>query len=111
MATRYVACQSLNVANPHWYTGLFTEMGGQIYETHVRPSGRRDAERESLLELYGHDVLTLNLPVVYFVDRFVALRGNDYWWRLRSAQGDLVVDRNANVLGAEQALGFGIPQT
>lgn len=111
MATRYVVCQSLNVADPHWYTGLFAEMGGQVYETHARPSGRRDAERESLLELYGHDVLTLNLPIVYFVDRFVALRGNDYWWRLRSAQGDLVVDRNANVLGAEQAVGPSISQT
>lgn len=105
LTTKYVACQSLTVANPNWYTSLFVEMGGQIYETHVRPSGRRDAEQENLLELYGHEVLTLSLPIVYFIDRFIAVRGNNYWWRVRSAQGDLVVDRNGNCVGAEQVLG------
>ncbi|HEX8240466.1 MAG TPA: glycosyltransferase [Allosphingosinicella sp.] len=101
---RYVICDAMNVANPGWYVDRLTDAGASSYEIHRSASGRRDAAREDLLELFGYEIMTLRLPIAYFVDRHVGLRDNRYWWGSRDPSGDLVVDRNANVLTAAAAL-------
>jgi len=104
---RHVACMAMNVANSKWYIDRFEGNGGALYEIHGGASGRRDAERENLIELFGYEVMVLRLPIVYFLDRFVAARGNAYWWSHRDPANDLVIDRNANVVTAAAALGEG----
>jgi GT2 family glycosyltransferase len=96
--TRYVACRAMNVANPDWYIRQLTDHGTSLYETHHRPSGRRDADQENLLELFGYEIMTLRLPILYFVDRFISMQGNALWWKHRAGADDLVVDRNANIV-------------
>ena len=96
----------MNVANPGWYVDRLTDAGARFYETHRSASGRRDAAREDLLELFGYEIMTLRLPIAYFVARLVAVRDNRYWWDCRDPSGDLVVDRNANVMTAAEALDY-----
>jgi len=103
---RYVICDSMNVANPAWYVDRFTDAGASFYEIHRSASGRRDVSREDLLELFGYEIMTLRLPIAYFVDRLVAVRDNRYWWDFRDPSDDLVVDRNANVMTAKEALAY-----
>ena len=57
----------------------------------------RDATDLALMEHLGPNLAALNVPLIYFVDRFIALRANVAWARLRDITWDLVIDRNANV--------------
>lgn len=68
-----------------------------IRDVYEGPMYVRDATDLPLMEHLGPNLAALNVPLIYFVDRFIALRANVAWARLRDVTWDLVVDRNANI--------------
>ena len=102
---RYFACNLMNVADPNWYAEVMENIGLQSIDRMTVPTGRRDADRESLFDNLGYHVMTMKSPIAYFVDRFVSVLDNAYWWKNRCFVNDLVIDRNANVLRVDDILG------
>ncbi|MGE5502581.1 MAG: glycosyltransferase family 2 protein [Ignavibacteriales bacterium] len=65
-------------------------------------SACRDAEDISLLNELDAHLRTHREPLIYFVDRYPAVRKNAFWIEARRGRGDLVIDRNANIMALEQ---------
>ncbi len=100
----FVCCNLMNVANPEWYEQQLIAGGLCIEEVTRLPTGQRDALNIGLFERLGFDLMQSNNRIAYFVDRIAGLRGNEYWWSRRAGRGDIVIDRNANVLPVAVAL-------
>ncbi|HEX2834440.1 MAG TPA: glycosyltransferase [Thermoanaerobaculia bacterium] len=92
----YVLIDLSTVVDRGWHHELLRELLPivSVYE-YALPT--RDASSISLIEHLGVSILDFRTPLLYFVDRFVALRTNVMWHSLRNANGDLVVDRNGNI--------------
>lgn len=59
---------------------------------------------DSSLPLYNTmplAMLNIKEPIIYFVDSFLSLFDNCYWWKMRNFDNDIVIDRNGNVVCAE----------
>jgi glycosyltransferase involved in cell wall biosynthesis len=69
-----------------------------ISDIYSIPSFSRDDPHIDLLGRLPVDLARNSAPLVYFVDRFVALSSNTYWFLTRGHSEDLIVDRNGNVL-------------
>lgn len=102
----YVCCNLMNVADPEWYEQQLIAGGLQADEVTRLPTGQRDALDIGLFERLGFDLMQSNNRIAYFVDRLSSLRGNEYWWSRRAGKGDLVIDRNANVLPVSAVLSW-----
>lgn len=102
---KYFCCNMMNVVNPWWYEEVMERNGMEFYDRYVKPSKVRDAYLIGLFELLGFDLMQLGVPIAYFVDRFVCIEGNHFWWKhRRNGQKDIVVDRNGNVLPVKEVL-------
>jgi hypothetical protein len=100
---KYMCCNMMNVADQQWYEDQMYAAGMTGYESLHLPTGQRDAGTLGLFEHLGFDLMRSNARLAYFVDRFVCLRSNEYWWQCRAGKGDIVIDRNANIMPAELA--------
>ena len=58
----------------------------------------RDMDKLALFDLIGYPIACFRQPLLYFVDVYYALRDNVMWQRLREGMGDLVVDRQTNII-------------
>ena len=47
------------------------------------------------------DVCRLDIPILYFVDKYEILEDNYFWFANRRNKKDLIIDRHANILWAE----------
>lgn len=95
--TEYIACNMMNVANPKWYENEIKNMFNIVDSIFVS-SKVRDSYVVPLFETLGFNIMKQNIPIIYFVDRFVALEKNELWWENRACKSDIVVDRNGNIL-------------
>lgn len=101
---KYMCCNMMNVADPQWYEDQLHAAGMTGYESLRIPTRQRDASTVGLFEHLGFELMRTNARLAYFVDRFVCLRGNEYWWERRAGKGDIVVDRNANIMPVGEAM-------
>ena len=46
-------------------------------------------------------MLDVKEPIIYFVDSFLSLFNNHYWWKKRNYIKDIIIDRNGNIISAE----------
>lgn len=90
-----------SVGDHAWHHELFHSMF-DVCEITEHFSAIRDVEEVSLLNELGAGFRTHPGPLIYFVDRYLALRNNVFWIEARRERGDLVIDRNANILALEQ---------
>lgn len=95
---RYVFCNLMNVSNPDWYEGIIENQNIEKYDLIRKATSNRDSIRESLYDILGYEVMKFEVPIIYFVDRFISILDNEYWWENRDYSNDVVVDRNANII-------------
>lgn len=46
----------------------------------------------------------LNIPIIYFVDNISALTDNQHWFMHRAGNGDMIADKNGNLILTDQLL-------
>lgn len=46
----------------------------------------------------------LNIPIIYFVDNITMITDNQHWFMHRSGKGDIIADKNGNLIFTEQLL-------
>lgn len=90
------------VSDSHWYIDsirkIFSIEYYDVFSIPVHLSISNDT-----LSLYNNmpmSMLNINEPIIYFVDSFVSLFNNYYWWKIRNYKNDIVVDRNGNIIAA-----------
>lgn len=62
-----------------------------------RPYMKRDAVKIDFLNFIPHIIRNYRVPILYFVDSFLAFKENALWKTCRSDFNDIVVDRHANI--------------
>jgi GT2 family glycosyltransferase len=95
-ASSHLLVDASSVIDRHWYR----EAIGRhlpIIDTYEYRMETRDAPAIDLLQKLGLSVAMLRVPVVYFVDRFLSLRDNEVWCRIRPCEHDVVVDRHGTI--------------
>jgi N-acetylglucosaminyl-diphospho-decaprenol L-rhamnosyltransferase len=103
---KYFFCNLMNVVNPIWYENVFKGLGAYQYDEFRKRSGNRDSYDIFLFDILGYNIMALGVPIAYFVDRFVSVTRNQYWWENRKHKGDIVIDRNGNILTVKQIISF-----
>lgn len=93
---RYLWVDLSSVADRDWHREVVGQILPIITSCEVPAKDRDEKAIELITQLDGGLLETQN-PIIYFVDRFIALQGNALWKRLRRHSGDIVVDRNANI--------------
>lgn len=93
---RYLWVDLSSVADREWHRATVAGLL-PIISSYEFPARERDEKSVELLSHLDGALLETRSPIIYFVDRFVALQGNALWKRLRRHDGDIVVDRNANM--------------
>lgn len=91
------------------YTGVL-ESRFRLHTFSASVPSERDGQDLDLIKAVGLHSLFSDLPLLYLVDRFVALERNALWLGQRRGCRDLIVDRHCNVIEAD-ALIPGQPPT
>ena len=105
---KYFFCNMMNVVDPTWYEKIAQSNGAEKYDRIHRPSGYRDAANIGLFEILGYDLMSLGVPIAYFVDRYISITNNTFWWNeRRGGKNDIVIDRNANILPVKAIISQG----
>lgn len=94
----YFVVDCSTIADPELYISSveknldLTEVG---YYRH--PYSLRDADKIDILNFIPYQIRNYKVPLLYFVDSFLAFRGNDLWKICRANFDDIVIDRHANI--------------
>lgn len=94
----YFILDCSTIANAELYLNAVTEhLDLKEVGRYRQPVSPRDAAKIDCLNTIPYQIRNYRLPILYFVDHFLALRGNDLWKICRAGLKDLVVDRHANI--------------
>jgi GT2 family glycosyltransferase len=96
-AASYLLVDLCSVVNRGWFRTVIADYL-RIVDTYEYRMQVRDAPSLELLLRLGLGVASLRVPIVYFVDRFLAVAGNEVWCKIRAHEHDVVVDRNGTVV-------------
>jgi GT2 family glycosyltransferase len=94
---KYLLIDLSTVADGDWFQQLIGKYL-EIYLTYEFKLSERDVNHISLLDELGINIIQTTVPVIYLVDRYIALKANALWMRLRDCTTDLVIDRNMNIV-------------
>jgi len=86
------------IGNPELYMDTVSE-ALNLNETmrHQKPYPYRDAQHIDFMNFIPHTIRNYRVPILYFVDNFLAFSGNALWKSCRIGFDDIVLDRNANI--------------
>lgn len=83
----------------HTYRRLVAAgLGIDVIAEYSVPDVVKNAGRARLEERLGWDTCRLSTPIIYFVDHHESIGQNHFWFKNRTSDNDLVLDRNANLL-------------
>ncbi|BAU51868.1 glycosyltransferase family 2 protein [Mucilaginibacter gotjawali] len=94
---KYLLIDLSTVADGDWFQQVISKYLA-IYLTYEFKYSERDVRHIPLLDVLGINIIQTTVPVIYFVDRYIALKANALWMRLRDCAADLVIDRNMNIV-------------
>jgi len=94
---KFILLDLSTIVDKQWHHDLFRQYFNilNIYEYSYKT---RDITFISLIEHLNYYHITLKMPIIYFVDRFISLENNHLWFAIRPNNNDIIIDRNANVL-------------
>lgn len=94
---KYLLVDCSSVADKQWFHERIEEYF-QIYEIYEISYPVRDITHLSLIDHLGMNILKTNVPIIYFVDRYISLQDNSMWEKFRNCSNDIIIDRNANII-------------
>lgn len=102
----YFCVNISTIANPELYIECLSEcLNISIIDQYKKPYPIRDANYIDLINHIHHSIRTYKIPILYFVDSFIALTGNALWKECRNNYSDIVMDRHANIEMLSQIVG------
>lgn len=94
----YFILDCSTIGNPELYLNKVIDNLNIIETARYRhPYSQRDADHIDFLNFIPCSVRNYKIPILYFVDSFLAFRGNCLWKVCREDFCDIVVDRHANI--------------
>lgn len=98
---KFVLLDLSTIADKEWHHNLIKQYF-KLLNIYEYPYIERDVTFISLIEHLNYYHITLKIPIIYFVDRFVSLQNNQLWFDIRANKNDLIIDRNANIISAKE---------
>jgi len=95
--SKYLLVDCSSVADREWFYKAI-EQYFPLYETYEMSHSVRDISHISLIDHIGTNILKMNVPIIYFVDRFISLKNNSIWESFRDCSNDIIIDKNANII-------------
>lgn len=71
-------------------------LGIRIVQRHSFGALERNLSHVRIEDRLDWNTCRLHVPILYFVDRYSAIKANHYWFSRRAVQTDIVIDRNGN---------------
>lgn len=95
---KYLLMDLSTVADREWYHAIIKSYF-PVIDIYQSSANKRDADKISLIDSLGYNILCTKIPIIYFVDRFISLEENHLWEIYRGMLGsaDVIIDRNANM--------------
>lgn len=94
----YFVVDCSSIANSQYYINrLFDILKLKEAGRYRQPAPHRDATDINFLNNIPYQIRNYRVPILYFVDSFLALQGNNLWKICRSDFEDIVFDRHANI--------------
>lgn len=100
-SNKYLLIDISTVADFDWFKEIIKERF-RLYDTYDFKYINRDADHIPLIDKLGSNFLTISLPIIYFVDRYISLLNNVLWTKLRDCRHDIIIDRNFNIVPYKQ---------
>ena len=94
----YFIINCSTICNPELYLDAVST-ALELKETmrYNKPYSYRDAQIIDFLNFIPYTIRNYRVPILYFVDSFLAFRENSLWKACRADFDDIVVDRHANI--------------
>lgn len=94
----YFVLDCSTIGNPELYFNRVIEnLNISVTAKHRRPYIKRDASQIDFLNFIPYTIRNYKVSILYFVDSFLAFKGNSLWKACRADFNDIVIDRHANV--------------
>lgn len=94
---KYLVIDMTTIADGELYYDLIKKYFS-IYDIYELKYSYRDASHIPLIDFLGANILMLNVPIIYLVDRFISLNDNSLWGAFRNCNNDIIIDRNTNIV-------------
>ena len=85
-----------------YYQVLTDRLDLEFLDRHIIPVKTRNPSNISLHQSVDFDFITLNTPILFFVDTFCSLFNNSLWFKMRNISHDIVIDRHGNILPLDE---------
>jgi len=85
------------VYNREDYYETISSLGFKILDKQVVTIPERDCTTLALHKIVPFHSIETPVPIIYFVDIFLCLSGNDLWFHHRNISADIVIDRHGNM--------------
>lgn len=94
----YFVLDCSTIANSEIYIDLvISNLNINEIDRYKRPALLRDACEIDFLNFVPYQIRNYRVPLLYFVDNFLAAHGNSLWKYCRKDFNDIIIDRQANV--------------
>lgn len=90
-ANKYLLIDLSTVGDREWYYDII-QSEFSIIDIYQFPVNDRDLDKIRLIDRLGFNILNTRIPLIYFVDRFIALKENHLWRDLRVIKRDVIID-------------------
>ena len=94
---KYLLVDCSSIADREWFYKIIGRYFS-LYDIYEVSYPIRDISHISLIDHLGTNILKMNVPIIYFVDRFISLKNNSIWENFRDCSRDIIIDRNANIV-------------
>lgn len=97
-AKDYFLLDCSTIGNSELYINRIIEnLNISVTSRYKKPYSKRDATQIDFLNFIPYTIRNYKVPILYFVDSFLAFKENCLWKTCRSDFCDIVMDRHANI--------------
>lgn len=94
----YFIIDCSSVGNSELYLNtIINNLNLQETGKYKHPYPYRDAQKIDFLNFIPYTIRNYKIPILYFVDHFLAFQENDLWKMCRQSYFDIVADRHSNI--------------
>lgn len=101
----YVLINLSSYHNVDWYKTFIKEkLHINFYDVYTFSVKERNCLSIQLYDYVPYDFVSLKTPLIYFVDSFLSLQNNAFWFNMRNIKNDIIVDINGAICSVEDLI-------
>lgn len=103
IASKYIFLNLTSYHNIDWYISFIKNtLIIDFYDTYNFSVKARNCLNLQLYDYIPYDFVTLQTPFIYFVDSFISLQNNAFWYNMRNNKNDIIIDINGAICSIDE---------